>query len=245
MAVLAHEGTYPIMYGSWPIPVGAHHRTGYIARPDKAGEFPVIFVIPDLNGMNSFEKDLCRRLARRGFASVSLDLYRNGADPVNAYNELTDAQAAADLDELHEFIVSDDVDWTVSDRVGVLGIDVGGRFGLIKAATREWVKSLVICYTPLTGDEERDQQVASYLDHLPIPVLGLYGAADDLIAPQTVDEAQRRNDHGQWLLYDGAGHGFLDIDHDGFNQAAADDAFARLTAFFEATLDERIVEDLG
>ena len=245
MAVLAHEGTYPIMYGSWPIPVGAHHRSGYIARPDEAGRFPVVFVIQDINGMTSFEKDLCRRLARRGFAAVSLDLYRGHGDPVENYNSLSDARALADLDELHEFIVSDDVDWNVSDTVGVLATDVGGRFGLIAAASRDWVKSLVVAYTPLTGDEERAEQVARYLDHLPVPVLGLYGAEDDLIAADTVDEAQRRNEHGQWLLYAEAGHGFLDIDHEGFDQAAADDAFARVIAFFEATLDERLVEDLG
>ncbi len=243
--MLAHEGTYPIMFGSWPIPVGAGHRNGYIARPDEAGKFPVVFVVPDLNGMGSFEKDLCRVLARSGFAAVTLDMYRLEGDPIDAYNALTDSRASADLDELHEFITSDDVEWNVSDQVGIIGADVGGRFGLIKAATRDWVKSLVVCYTPLTGDEEREKQVANYLDHLPIPVLGLYGANDELIAPETVDEAQRRNDHGQWLLYAEAGHGFLDINHEGFEQSAADDAFARIVAFFEATLDDRIVEDLG
>lgn len=245
MAVLAHEGTYPIMYGSWPIPVGAHHRTGYIARPDEAGKFPVVFVVQDINGMNSFEKDLCRRLARRGFAAVTIDMYRDKGDPIDSYNLLSDSRALADLDELHEFIVSDDVDWNVSGNVGILATDVGGRFGLIAAATREWAKSLVVVYTPLTGDEEREKQVADYLDHLPIPVLGLYGADDELIAPETVDEAQRRNDHGQWLLYQDAGHGFLDIDHENFDQAAADDALARVFAFFESTLDDRIVENLG
>ncbi|MBW3666486.1 MAG: dienelactone hydrolase family protein, partial [Actinobacteria bacterium] len=68
MAVLPHEGTYPIMYGSWPIPVGSGHRTGYISRPDEEGRFPVVFVLPSLEGVTGFEKDLCRRLARRGFA---------------------------------------------------------------------------------------------------------------------------------------------------------------------------------
>lgn len=243
--MLAHEGTYPIMFGSWPIPIGAGHRTGYIARPDEAGKFPVVFVVPDINGMGSFEKDMCRVLARSGFAAVTLDMYRLEGDPLDAYNALSDSRASADLDELHEFITSDDVDWNVSDQVGIIGADVGGRFGLIKAATRDWVKSLVVCYTPLTGDEEREEQVADYLDHLPIPVLGLYGADDEFITPETVDEAQRRNDHGQWLLYAEVGHGFLDINHEGFDQASADDAFARIVAFFEATLDDRIVEDLG
>ena len=245
MAVLSHEGTYPIMYGSWPIPVGASHRNGYIARPDVAGQVPVVFVVPDLDGMGSFEKDVCRRLAREGFAALSIDIYGEPGDPLDLYNSLTDDRALLVLDELHQFVVSDDVEWNIDDRMGLLGIDVGGRFGVIKAATRDWVRSLVLCYTPLTGDEEREHQVADYLDHLPVPVLGLYGADDDLIDSETVDEAQRRNDHGQWLLYEDAGHGFLDIDGEGYVAAAADDAFARLLAFFRGSLAEPQIEDLG
>jgi len=103
----------------------------------------------------------------------------------------------------------------------------------------------VVAYTPLTGDEEREHHVADYLDHLPVPVLGLYAANDDLIDSSTVDEAQRRNDHGQWLLYEGVGHGFLDSDGDNFDQGAADDAMARIVAFFEATLPEPQIENLG
>jgi dienelactone hydrolase len=149
------------------------------------------------------------------------------------------------LDELHQFLVSEDVTWNAGDRVGILATDVGGRFGLIKAATRDWVRSLAICYTPLTGDEDREHQVANYLDHLPIPVLGLYGSADDLIDNSSVDEGQRRNDHGQWLLYEGVGHGFLDVDGESYDEGAADDAFARLVAFFRASLPQADVEELG
>ena len=245
MAVLSHEGTYPIMYGSLPIPVGSSHRNGYLSRPDESGKVPTVFVLPDLDGMGSFEKDLCRRLARRGFAALSIDLYGRQGDGLDLYNELSDDQALYVIEEMHQYLVSDDVAWNLSDEVGVLSSDVGGRFGLIKAATREWVRSLVLCYTPLTGDEEREHQVADYLDHLPVPVLGLYGVDDVLIDSSTVDEAQRRNDHGQWLLYEGVGHGFLDIDGERFDQSAADDAMARIVAFFEATLPKPQIEDLG
>ena len=245
MAVLSHEGTYPIMYGTWPIPVGAAHRNGYIARPDESGRVPVIFVVPDLDGLGSFEKDMCRRLAREGFAALSVDFYGAKGDTLDLYHSMTDDQALSILNELHQFVVSDDVTWNVEDRMGVLGADVGGRFGLIKAATRDWVRSLAVCYTPLTGDEEREHQVADYLEHLPVPVLGLYGSEDELIDVSTVDEAQRRNDHGQWLLYEGAGHGFLDIDGEGFDQSAADDAFARIVAFFRASLAPAEIEELG
>jgi carboxymethylenebutenolidase len=246
VAVLAHEGTYPILYGSWPIPVGTTHRPGYIARPDNSGRFPVVVVIASLDGLTGFEKDVCRRLARSGIAAICLDPYRGTVgDPLSAYHDLGDERALTDIDEVAEFIESDDVVWNAGHKIGLLGLDVGGRFALVKAATRDWVASVAVCYAPLTGDEDRDVQVAGYLGHLPVPVLGLYGAADDLIDPGSVDEAQRRNDHGQWLLYEDAGHGFLDVDHEGFDQSAADDAFARIVAFFISTLPRAEPVDLG
>jgi dienelactone hydrolase len=97
----------------------------------------------------------------------------------------------------------------------------------------------------LTGDDERHFQVAKYLDHLPVPVLGLYGRDDELIDNSTVDEAQRRNEHGQWLLYQDAGHDFLDVEAEGFDSDSAADATARILAFFHATLPSAQEEDLG
>lgn len=245
MAVLSHEGTYPIMYGSLPLPIGTAHSTGYLARPDEAGKFPVVLMLPGLRGMGPFERDTCRRLARSGLAALTLDLYRPGEDPLAAYAAFTDSRGMTCLDEVQDFIVSDDVDWNVSESLGLLGTDIGGRYALIAAATRPWVRSVAVAYTPVTGDEERDFPVAGYLEHLPVPVLGLYGAEDELIDLSSVDEAQRRNEHGRWLLYEGAGHDFLDITSDGYHPGAADDAFARLVSFFQDTLDSAIVEDLG
>lgn len=237
MAVLDHEGTYPIMYTSYPVPVGAGYRPGYLARPDRAGRFPVVVVVPDLNGLSSFEKDICRSLARHGIAGLSLDLYRNrSGDPVHDYHSLTDRRAMTDLDEVHEFLASDDVTWTNADAVGLLGLDVGGRFAFAMAAHRPWVRSLAVCYTPLTGDEEREIQVADLLGSLPVPVIGLYGEKDTLIDVATVDEAQRRNESGQWLIYADARHGFLDIDGEDYDPSAAADARQRLVQFFLQTL---------
>lgn len=245
MAVLPHEGTHSIMYGSWPLPIGSSLRTQYLARPDAAGRFPVVLVLPTLDGLSGFEKDVCRTFARWGLAAIGVNFYRQAGDPLEAYDALPDRQAMRDLDEIHEFVVSDDVNWAVSGDVGVLGLDVGGRFALVGAATRPWVRSVAVAYTPLTGDEDREYQVASYLDNLPVPVLGLYGADDHLIAVETVDEAQRRNHHGQWLLYEGAAHAFLDADAETYNADAASDAIPRLVDFFKATLPPAEEIDLG
>lgn len=246
MAVLPHEGTYSIMYGPFGVPVGAGYRPGYLARPDRSGRYPTVVVVPDIDGLSSFEKDLCRSFARHGIAALAIDLYRQRTgDPIEDYQALSDRSAVTDLDEVHEFLESADVDWSHASAVGLLGLDVGGRYALALGANRPWVRSVAVCYTPLTGDEEREIQVADVLDHLPVPVLGLYGAEDDLIDTETVDEAQRRNEAGQWLLYEGAGHGFLNIEQEGYVADAAADAAVRLTQFFAQTLPAAETEDLG
>jgi dienelactone hydrolase len=246
VAVLAHEGTYSIMYGRFGLPVGSGYRPGYLARPDQVGQFPTVIVVPGIDGLTSFEKDLCRRFARRGLAALSFDLYpsRTG-DPLVDYARLSDRKAITDLDEAGEFLASEDVDWAHARALGILGLDVGGRFALAMAAQRRWVRAAAVCSTPLTGDEDREIKVADVLAHLPVPVLGLYGAEDDLIESASVDEAQSRNESGQWLLYAGAGHEFLNINADTYEPDAAADAEARLIQFFLATLPAAETTDLG
>lgn len=249
MAVLPHEGVYPVMYGSFGVPVGSGYRRGYLARPDRAGRFPTVIVVPGVTGVTAADKNLCRRLARRGLAALALEFYvrHPGSDEeaLAAYQALADDDAVHDLDEAYQFLCSDDMTWSAQERVGLLGLDVGGRFALVEAANRSWVGAVAVAYAPLAGDEERSFRVADVLEHLAVPVLGLYGAEDALVAADTVDEAQRRNPAGSWLLYQGVGHGFLDEGADGYDQAAAEDALVRLIGFFEPALPSPRLEELG
>lgn len=249
MATLPHEGTHSVMYGNLAVSVGSGYRRGYLARPDQAGRFPTVILTPDLDGIGSHEKHVARRLARHGVAVLVVDLYLDPpgdrAEALAAYNAISDNQAMRTIDEAYDYLRSDDIPWARTERVGLLGLDVGGRFSLIDAAHRPWVGAAAVVGTPLTGDESRTFPVADVLAHLPVPVLGLYGADDELIDRETVDEAQNRNVTGQWLLYEGAGHAFLDEVGPDFDEASSEDAIARLVEFFTTNLPAADVLALG
>lgn len=249
MAVLPHEGTYSVLYNTWPIPVGSHYRRGYITRPDQAGRFPTVIVVPDLGGLTSYEKEIARRLARRGIATVAVDMYsrrpESEDDALQLYHSLSDSEALRTIEETHQFLESEDITWAQTEKIGLLGLDVGGRFALIAASYRPWVGALAVMSMPFTGDEERRYQVADLLGHIPVATLGLYGEADGLIDTASVDEAQNRNPHGLWLLYESADHGFADIDSTDYDRSASEDALSRLIGFFAANLPDAEERELG
>jgi dienelactone hydrolase len=186
-------------------------------------------------------------MARNGLAAVAVEVFsaNDSEEALGAYQETSDRQVLLTLQETVEYLQSDDILWALSEKVGLLGFDVGGRPAIVAAARQPWVGSIAVVATPLTGDEEREHQVADFLASLPVAVLGLYGQDDPLIANETVDEAQARNEHGSWLLYEGAAHSFWDDESEDFDPGAAADLEARLLEFFRATLPTAIVEDLG
>ena len=245
MAVLQYEGTIEILYREFAMPTGARFTTGYLARPDRIGAYPLVVLLPPLRGITSFVKDLARRLARNRYAVLVPDLTR-GAHPgpdapfedlVAAYGRVQGRRALADIDDALAFAFNDSASWAREGKIAVIGIDVGGRFAITYAAhRRRQVGALCVAYAPLAGDEDRQLQVADALEMLPMAVLGLFGADDALVPVAGVDEAQRRNPHGKWILYEGVGHDFLDDDSDSYHPGAAGDMLARLLALLAATI---------
>jgi carboxymethylenebutenolidase len=248
---MAHEGTFPILYREHGLPAGAGMTDGYIARPDTRGTYPVVVLLAGIDGISPNVRDLARMLARHGYVVVAPNLYRDHhPDPdatldqrIIAYNEVPDLQAMHDISDAIDWIIGDDAGFAIDGPVAMVGIDTGGRLALVYSAHhQQQVAALVVAYAPLAGDEARELTAEDALTMLPMPVLGLFGAADDLVPAEGVDEAQRRNAHGQWLLYTDAGHDFLDADSPNYDAAAAGDAFQRILKLLRATLPEPVRE---
>lgn len=222
MSVLAHEGTYPILYGTYAVPVGSGHRNGYLARPDRAGRFPTVLVLPEAR-LTSHHKDLSRRLARHGLATVAIDL-PEGLD-----------EAVGTVNEAHEFVMVSD--WAIEGHLGVVGVGSGGLPGLTFAVEQAAVLAVVLVSTPM----EETGPLAATLPQLGVPLLGLYGAEEPLDSGINHDLVQ----NSTFVRYQGVGSGFMDDGSQGFDAAASLDAQRRLIEFFRLNLPAPRHERMG
>src|SRR5262245_45035387 len=66
--------------GEVKIPVKDGQIPAYRAMPAKSGPFPVVLVVQEVFGVHEHIKDVCRRLAKRGYLAVAPELYARQGD---------------------------------------------------------------------------------------------------------------------------------------------------------------------
>jgi carboxymethylenebutenolidase len=218
----------------------------YHAMPSDGGPFPAVLVVQEIFGVHEHIKDICRRFAKLGYLAVAPELYARQGD-VSTLSEIEeirkivakvpDAQVLADLDAA--------VDWIKASgkgdigRLGITGFCWGGRMVWLYAAHSIRLKAAVAWYGRLAG-RPSDLQPLSPLDvaaRLKAPVLGLYGGKDAGIPLDTVDHMKAALDAvgspSSIVVYPEAPHAFFADYRPSYRQAAAEDAWSRLLAWFK------------
>lgn len=183
--------------GEVKIPVAGGEIPGYRAMPATGGPFATILVVHEIFGVHEHIKDICRRLAKRGYFAVAPALYAREGDVSGLSNirdimkvvaKVPDQQVASDLDST--------VTWAKSTgkantaKLGIVGFCWGGRQVWLYAAHNPSLKAAVAWYgplgrpkTPMTPHDPLD--LARQID---VPVLGLYGGADAGIPLASIDK---------------------------------------------------------
>jgi carboxymethylenebutenolidase len=218
---------------------------GWLALPEARGPFPGLVLVPDVHGLSDHYRDVARRFAAEGFATLAVDLYsREGKPTLRSPEEvfawiqaLPDPRVLADLGAAVDFFAArDDVR---GDAVGITGYCMGGQYALMAACTFPDLAACVSWYGMLRYAENNERKPRSPLQLAPqlaCPYLGLFGADDALIPRKDVEELRailaRARKQFEIEVYEGAGHAFFnDTRPEMFRPAVAARAFPRAVAF--------------
>jgi carboxymethylenebutenolidase len=146
-----------------------------------------------------------------------------------------------------------DLDATVAFAKGIAGVDTtklaisgfcwGGRITWLYSAHSLALKAGVAWYGRLVGDEDdrHPRQPVEVATALHAPVLGLYGAKDQGIPLETVEQMKKALASGskaakasRFQVYPEAGHAFLADYRPNYEPKSAADGWRRMLAWFKA-----------
>jgi carboxymethylenebutenolidase len=219
--------------------VGGKPVTGYLARPKGSDrkKLPALIVIHEWWGLNANVRDEAERLAGEGYVALAVDLYQGvTADAPPAAMKLSrgltenPGPAEDNLTQAYAYLTQD----LRAPRVGTIGWCLGGRWSFRTAQLFPAdVDATVIYYGSVKAD---DADVAK----LRMPVLGLFGSKDRVVPLPMVQafetQAQRLGRDVTIKVYEGADHAFANPSGTAYDAPAAEDAWARTTAFLAANL---------
>ena len=212
---------------------GDEEASAFLVTPEGKGPFPGVVVIHEWWGLNDWVKDQARALAKEGYAALAVDVYRG---------KVTSKQ-----EEAHQFMMGMPPDRALRDlragfaylqsrpelgksRIGAIGWCLGGGYTLRLATAEPKLAAAVAYYgTPPTD--------AAAIAAIQAPVMGSFGGEDKGPSPELVQafEAAMKK-AGKTIdvkIYPSAGHAFANVNNPwgGYRKEAAEDAWARTTAF--------------
>jgi len=233
--------------GEVKIPVKDGEIPAYRAMPSGGGPFPVVLVVQEIFGVHEHIKDLCRRLGKSGYLAVAPELYARQGDVSRMKDiqeilstvvaKVPDAQVMSDLDAT--------VAWAAGTgegdvrRLAVTGFCWGGRITWLYAAHNPKVKAGAAWYGRLVGQtgELTPANPIDLASALTVPVLGLYGGADQGIPLDTVEKMRAALATGrsgsEIVVYKEAPHGFNADYRPSYRKDAATEGWARMLAWFK------------
>ena len=237
-----------LVAGEVKVPTKDGDMVAYRAMPATGSGFPVVLVVQEIFGVHEHIKDVCRRFAKLGYFAIAGELYARQGDVSkiteiakivsDVVSKVPDAQVMADLDACVAFAKASGK--ANADKLAVTGFCWGGRITWLYAAHNPAVKAGGAWYGRLVGATNplQPKNPIDLVAQINAPVLGLYGAADGGIPNDTVEQmraalkaAGKKSDI---TLYPDTPHGFYADYRPSYRKATADDAWAKLTAWFKA-----------
>ena len=188
------------------------------ARPTSPHGSGVV-ILPDVRGLHMFYEELALRFAERGIAALAIDWFGRTAGPERRtegfeymphVKSTTLAGISADIAAAVEALRAEGV-----RDVFTIGFCMGGRMSFLASTLGLDLAGVIGLYGTLEGPWRNDAPAPlDRLDDMEVPVLGLFGGADDAITPDAVAAFDRGLtdlgiDH-RIVTYPDAPHSFFD-----------------------------------
>jgi carboxymethylenebutenolidase len=239
--------TKGLVAGEVEVPTADRPIPAYHAMPDSRGPFPLVLVVQEIFGVHEHIRDICRRLAKSGYMAVAPELFARQGDVSRmsdiqqilkeVVSKVPDRQVLGDLDAA--------VGWAEASRkgdvgrLGITGFCYGGRIVWLYCAHNPKVRAGVAWYGRLVGQpsELTPRLPVDLAPTLNVPVLGLYGGADQGIPLESVEQMRQALAKGksdsQIVVYEGAPHAFFADYRTSYRKEAAADGWKRMLAWFK------------
>jgi carboxymethylenebutenolidase len=219
----------------------------YLARPLGGGRLPGVVVIHHMPGWDGPTKEIARRFAHHGFATLSPNLqFREGkATPeensasVRAAGGMPDDRTMGDVQGAIDYLRALPY---LNGKVGVIGYCSGGRQAYLAACTLRGIDAAIDCYgggVVAKAEELTSRQPVAPFDFtkdLQCPLLGLFGVEDTRPSPddtaKTEAALKQHNKTYEFHTYDNAGHAFFAVDRPHYRQHAALDGWQKVLTWF-------------
>ncbi|HKZ70290.1 MAG TPA: dienelactone hydrolase family protein [Anaerolineales bacterium] len=207
--------------------------TGYLARPNTEGAFPVVLVCHENRGLTDHIKDVARRLGKAGYVALAMDLLsRQGGTEAVGSSGVPGALGNTPPDQFVQDFVSgwhylQTQSFAQADRVGMTGFCFGGGVTWRVATQMPELKAAVPFYGPHPSTTD--------VPNINAKVLAIYGELDSRInqgIPAIEAAMQANNKVYEKVIYPNADHAFHNDTGSRYNPEAAQDAWARALAWF-------------
>lgn len=244
-AAAIHTDDRGLVDGSTMIPVSDGHLPAYFARPAGAGPFPVILVTEEIFGVHEYIRDICRRLAKRGYLAVAAEYYARQGN-LGAMTDVHQIISEVIL-RAPDATMMDDMDHSVAwaalnhgdiSHLGIIGFCRGGRQVWLYAAHSRKLRAAVAFYGPLSSPVSpvQPRTALDVAGQIHCPLLALYGGTDASIPPadraRAASVAKAAGETVEMVVYPNAGHGFHADYRPSYDAQAAQDGWARALAWF-------------
>jgi carboxymethylenebutenolidase len=207
----------------------------FLARPDDEAKHPGLIVIHEILGLNESIREISRRFAQQGYATLAVDLFSAGNTAI-CIAQTMNAMFSASTDNLGTRRLISAVDYLSLQpfvdptKIGAIGFCMGGNFAIALACEDNRLKTIA----PFYSRNPNLSKIGGIC-----PVVGSYPALDFTAKAgaklkTVLDEAGVENDI---KIYPKTLHSFMSNEVPfTFNEEASEDAWERTLSFFNKHL---------